>query len=59
MRVVPLAGGEILLTAATAAGSALDTSRLERRELVLKGKSESTEIFVLTTTLRTDRQPMG
>lgn len=53
------AGGEILLTAATAAGSALDTSRLERRELVLKGKSESTEIFVLTTTLRTDRQPMG
>jgi adenylate cyclase len=40
--------GEILLTEATATGSALDTSRLERRALALKGKSDSTDVFVLT-----------
>ena len=41
------AAGEILLTRATAVSSSLDTSRLERRELALKGKSEPTEVFVL------------
>jgi adenylate cyclase len=39
--------GEILVMLATALGSALDTSRLERRELALKGKAEATEVFVL------------
>lgn len=40
--------GEILLTHATATASALDTSQLERRELALKGKAETTDVFVLT-----------
>jgi len=44
------AAGEILLTRATAASSSLDTSRLERRELALKGKTEPTEVFVLIAT---------
>jgi adenylate cyclase len=39
--------GEILVMLATALGSALDTSQLERRELALKGKAEATEVFVI------------
>jgi adenylate cyclase len=40
--------GEILMTVATATASPLDTTALERRELALKGKAESTDVFVLT-----------
>jgi len=42
------AAGEILLTRAAADSGAVDTSRLERRELALKGKADTTEVFVLT-----------
>jgi adenylate cyclase len=42
------AEGEILMTAATASASAVDTSGLERRQLALKGKTETTDVFVLT-----------
>ncbi|MBA2382217.1 MAG: adenylate/guanylate cyclase domain-containing protein [Chloroflexi bacterium] len=42
------AGGEILVAGPTARAGALDTSRLERRDLALKGKADSTEVFVLT-----------
>ena len=46
------AGGEILVTDATAraAGSG-STDRLERRRLDLRGKSEATDVFVLTLAL--------
>jgi adenylate cyclase len=43
------AAGEILLTRASADLSGLDTNRLERRDLALKGKAETTDVFVLTT----------
>jgi len=42
------AEGEILMTSATATASALDTNGLERRQLALKGKTETTDVFVLT-----------
>ena len=42
------AEGEILMTSATASASALDSSGLERRQLALKGKTETTDVFVLT-----------
>ena len=43
------AGGEILVTDATARAAGSDsTDRLERRRLDLRGKSEATDVFVLT-----------
>jgi adenylate cyclase len=48
-RLASAAGaGEILLTQTTATASALDSDRLERRELALKGKTDTTDVFVLT-----------
>ena len=47
-RLASAAGaGEILLTHPTATSSELDVSGLERRELALKGKAETTNVFVL------------
>ncbi len=40
------AAGEILVTR-DAAGNGLDTERLERRELDLKGKSQRVTVFVV------------
>ena len=40
--------GQILLTQATATAGALDTSGLERREMTLKGKTDTTDVYVLT-----------
>jgi adenylate cyclase len=40
------AAGEILVTQAAAAASAFDTATLEQRHLQLKGKSETTHVFV-------------
>ena len=46
------AGGEILVTDATAHAAGSDpTDRLERRRLDLRGKSEATDVFVLTLAL--------
>jgi adenylate cyclase len=42
------AAGEILLTQATAVASAIDVSAAERRKLALKGKTETTDVVVLT-----------
>jgi adenylate cyclase len=42
------AAGEVLLTAPAAVASGLDTAGLERRELALKGKTDATEVYVLT-----------
>jgi adenylate cyclase len=48
-RLASAAGaGEILMTLATATASPIDTTALERRELALKGKAESTDVVVLT-----------
>ena len=48
-RLASAAGaGEILMTLATATASPIDTTALERGELALKGKAESTDVFVLT-----------
>jgi adenylate cyclase len=48
-RLASAAGaGEILLMKSTATASSLDSDRLERRELALKGKTETTDVFVLT-----------
>jgi adenylate cyclase len=41
------ATGEILVTEAAAAAGALDATSLERRDLELKGKRESTPVFVM------------
>jgi hypothetical protein len=40
----------VLVTAAAAKAAALDTERLERRHLQLKGKREATDVFVATVT---------
>lgn len=42
------AGGEILVTVAAADGAGISTDGIERRSLPLKGKAESTDVFVLT-----------
>lgn len=48
-RLASVAGvGEILVTAAAAASAGLSGDALERRSLPLKGKSESTDVLVLT-----------
>ncbi|MDQ6795363.1 MAG: adenylate/guanylate cyclase domain-containing protein [Chloroflexota bacterium] len=44
------AAGEVLVTAVAAKAAALDTERLERRHLELKGKREATDVFVATVT---------
>ena len=44
------AAGEILVTHPAALASGLDTSTMEQRDLALKGKSESTAVFVATLT---------
>jgi adenylate cyclase len=43
------AKGEILVGASTAAAGSLDTTAVERRDLDLKGKAETTAVYVLTT----------
>lgn len=48
-RLASAAGaGEVLVSAAAAESAHLDTSGMERRELDLKGKSETVAVFVLT-----------
>jgi len=42
------AAGEILVTASSATAGELQTANLERRTLALKGKTEATDVFVLT-----------
>lgn len=42
------AAGEILVTTAAAASAGLETDKLERRSLPLKGKSEPTDVVVIT-----------
>lgn len=42
------AAGEILLSESTVTGAGLDTSELEKRSLVLKGKSQEMNVWVLT-----------
>ena len=41
--------GQALISEAAARAGGLDTGRLERRELELKGKRESTAVWVATT----------
>ena len=41
--------GQALISEAAARAGGLDTARLERRELELKGKRESTAVWVATT----------
>ncbi|MDQ6794319.1 MAG: hypothetical protein M3067_05805 [Chloroflexota bacterium] len=51
-RLASAAGaGEVLVTAAAATAAVLDTERLERRHLELKGKREATDVFVATVTI--------
>ena len=42
------AAGEILITQAAATASGFDTSGLERRDLELKGKRDTTPVFVVS-----------
>jgi adenylate cyclase len=44
--------GETLVTEAAVAASRFDTTSLERRDLELKGKSETTPVFVVTVAAR-------
>jgi adenylate cyclase len=49
-RLASVAGpGELLMTTATADAAHIDIADAERRELALKGKSEPTDVAVLTT----------
>lgn len=53
-RLASAAGeGEILVTAGAARNANMSMAGLERRALELKGKSEPTEVFVLSTAVRT------
>jgi class 3 adenylate cyclase len=53
-RLASTAGeGEILVTAGAARNANISTAGLERRTLELKGKSEPTEVVVLSTAVRT------
>ena len=48
-RLASVAGaGELLMTTATADAAHIDIADTERRELALKGKSEPTDVAVLT-----------
>jgi adenylate cyclase len=53
-RLASAAGaGELLVTVAAAAAAGLDHGTLERRQLALKGKTETTEVLVLGPSTRT------
>ena len=47
-RLASAAGAEALVSAAAAAAAQLDTTGLDHRDLVLKGKSETVSVVVLT-----------
>jgi adenylate cyclase len=53
------AAGEILITRPAAAASGLDRVGLEQRDLALKGKSESTAVFVAKLTAPASAQPVA
>jgi adenylate cyclase len=57
-RLASVAGpGELLMTTATADAAHIDIADAERRELALKGKSEPTDVAVLTTRSMVAFQP--
>jgi adenylate cyclase len=59
-RLASMAGpGELLITEAAANAAALDDPRLERRRLELKGRSEATDVVVLSAAARLDAVPEG
>jgi adenylate cyclase len=51
------ATGEVLVTEAAATASGFDTTALERRDLELKGKQDSTPVFVVTVGQRVPAGP--
>ena len=51
--------GELMATAATLAAAELSWDGLERRQLALRGKSETTEVAVVTSALHPPAGPSG